>query len=109
MDRHLSIDFRENGTYKSGLSGFMAGENFIRGRYVIKDSVIYLDRSNLHGMVLSNKLLMKTMNVARKKQERGLLKSLFGKRKYDTIPETLLLQLNERDDTIPNAVKLRMI
>jgi hypothetical protein len=102
----LSIDFREDGTFKCGQSGFMSGTDFIRGRYYIKDSVIYLNRSNLHGMVNTDKLLMKAMMVARRKRERSLLKSVFGKPRYDTLPETLLLQLNARGDTIPNALRL---
>lgn len=104
----LSIDFRENGTFKCGRWGFM-NKDFVRGRYTMKDSIIYLDRSNLHDMVISNKLLMKTMMVAERKQERSLLKWLFGKRLYDTIPETHLLQLNTRGDTIPNALRLKVI
>jgi len=104
----LSIDFRENGTFKCGRWAFMKTD-FTRGRYTIKDSIIYLDRSDLYGMLNSSKLLMKTMMTAERKQEGSLFKWVFGKRRYDTIPKTFLLQLNAKGDTIPNALRLRII
>jgi len=103
----FSIDFRENGTYKCGWDYFMGGADYERGDYSIKDSTIYLDRKNLDRLLKSDKLLIKTMMVKKRREEKKLLKFLFSQPKYDTIPETFLFQLNRYGDTIPKAVKLR--
>ena len=39
----ISLDFRENNTYKLGRHHFMSA-NYQRGHYTIRDSIIYLDK-----------------------------------------------------------------
>lgn len=56
-----SIDFRKDGTYK--LSSYsIFGADFFRGRYTIKDSIITLDRSEIDGVIKSNRLAIRTGN-----------------------------------------------
>jgi hypothetical protein len=104
----LSIDFRKNGTYKCEKSIFMGDSYFTRGRYSIKDSVIYLDKSNLFDMVKTERLQMKTVPKNVKAKKGHLLRVLFGSSKPDTLPDTFLFQLDNKGDTIPSAIVLRM-
>jgi hypothetical protein len=104
----LSIDFRENGTYKCEKSIFMSDSYFTRGRYSMRDSVIYLDKSNLFDLVKTDKLQMRTIPKNVKAKKGNLLTLLFGSSKPDTLPETFLFQLDNKGDTISSAIVLRM-
>ncbi|GAA4747579.1 hypothetical protein GCM10023229_29770 [Flavisolibacter ginsenosidimutans] len=104
----ISIDFRENGTYKCEESIFMGDRYFTRGRYLIKDNIIYLDKSNFYDLVKTDKLLMKTIPKNVKVKKSNLLTLLFGPSRPDTLPETYLFQLDHRGDTIPSAIVLRL-
>lgn len=55
------FEFREDGTYKFGNSGGI-GATYTRGVYVVKDSVIYLDKSNIDDTKLTNKLVIREEN-----------------------------------------------
>ena len=104
----ISIDFRENGTYKCKKSSFMGDGYYIRGRYSIKDSVIYLDKSNLYDLVRTDRLEMMTILKSAKGKNKNLLTLLFGESKPDTLPETYLFQIDAKGDTIPSAIVLRV-
>jgi len=63
-----SIDFRKDGTYK--LSSYsIFGADFFRGNYTIKDSIIALDKSDIDGIIKSNRLVIRTGNYGRDKKE----------------------------------------
>jgi hypothetical protein len=97
-----------NGTYKCGKSSFMGEGYNTRGHYSIKDSIIYLDKSNLYDLVISDKLLMKTIPANKRGQEKNIFDLLFGSHKPDTIPKTFLYQLNNNGDTINSAIVLEV-
>jgi hypothetical protein len=104
----ISIDFRENGTYKCRKGSFFGDSYYTRGHYLIKDSIIYLDKSNLYDLVKTNWLLMKTIPKRTKEKKGNLLKLLFGSSNQDTLPETYLFQLDQQGDTIPSAIVFRV-
>jgi hypothetical protein len=104
----VTIDFRENGSYKCKKGNFMGDSYYTRGHYSIKDSVIYLDKSNLYELVKTDRLLMKTIPKNAKAKKESLLRLLFGSSKPDTLPETFLFQLNHQGDTIPSAIVFRV-
>jgi hypothetical protein len=104
----VAIDFRENGTYKCEKGSFMGDSYYTRGYYSIKDSIIYLDKSNLYELVKTDRLLMKTIPKSAKGKKGNLLKLLFGSSNPDTLPATFLFQLNHQGDTIPSAIVLRV-
>jgi hypothetical protein len=105
----ISIDFRENGTYKCKKSGLFGGTYYTRGRYTIKDSIIQLDKSNLYDLVKTDRLQMMTIPKNVKSQKRNLLSLLFASSsKPDTLPTTFLFQIDQKGDTIPSAIALRV-
>lgn len=54
----FSIDLKENGTYIMA-NGSGLGSFYFYGTYTIKDSIITLDKSNIDGVIKSNKLGIK--------------------------------------------------
>lgn len=54
----ISIDLKKNGTYIVANGSFM-GNDYFYGTYSIKDSTITLDKSNIDGVITSNKLGIK--------------------------------------------------
>ncbi len=100
----ISIDFRENGTYKCCNNIFMGDRYSFRGHYSIKDSIIYLDKSNLYDLVMSDKLLMKTVSKDMTLNKKNIL----GSPNIDTLPKTFLYQLNINGDTINSAIVLNV-
>jgi hypothetical protein len=104
----ISIDFRDNGTYKCTKSGLFGETYYTRGRYSFKDSIIVLDKSNLYDLVKTDRLQMKTISKSSKPRKGNLLSLLFGSSKPDTLPETHLFQLDNKGDTIPSAIVLRV-
>jgi hypothetical protein len=105
----ISIDFRENGTYKCEKGGLFGNTYYTRGRYTLKDGIIQLDRSNLYELVKTDRLRMITIPKNVKAQKRNLLTLLFASSsKPDTLPETFLFQLDQKKDTIPSAIVLRV-
>jgi len=63
-----SIDFRKDGTYKLSCYSIF-GADFFRGRYTIKDSIIILDRSDIDGIIKSNRLVIRAGNSAHDEKE----------------------------------------
>jgi hypothetical protein len=104
----IAIDFRENGTYKCEKGSFLGDSYYSRGHYTIRDSIIYLDKSNLYDLVTTDRLLMKTIPKWKQAKKAILLRLLFRTSKADTLPETFLFQLNHFGDTIPSAIVLRV-
>lgn len=105
----ISIDFRENGTYKCEKGGLFGDTYYTRGRYTIKDSIIQLDKSNLYDLVKTDRLQMMTVPKNGKAKKRNLLSLLFASSsKPDTLPETFVFQIDQRGDTIPSAIVLRV-
>jgi hypothetical protein len=106
----ISIDFRENNTYKLGVHHFMATD-YTRGRYTKNDSTIYLDKPFLSNNLVSNKLILKTIPMAdslKNKKQNWLLTLLLGKNSIDTTPETFLFQVNERGQIIKDALSFKL-
>jgi hypothetical protein len=56
------FEFREDGTYKFGNSGGI-GATYTRGNYIIKDSIITLDKSNIDNLTLSKKLVIREVKI----------------------------------------------
>ncbi|SEN93051.1 hypothetical protein SAMN04488505_1174 [Chitinophaga rupis] len=63
-----SIDFRKDGTYKLSSYSILSAD-FFRGNYTIKDSIITLDRSEIDGIIKSNRLVIRTGNSERNEKE----------------------------------------
>jgi hypothetical protein len=105
----ISLEFRENGTYKCGISIFFGDSYYTRGRYIIKDSIIYLDKSNLYDIIKSVRLLMKLMPKNDTAKKQGLLGILLGlpKPSHDNSPEKFLFQIDNKG-AISSAIALRV-
>ncbi|MDD2476360.1 MAG: hypothetical protein PHI32_10650 [Dysgonamonadaceae bacterium] len=54
----VSIDFRENGTYKLTSWALFYAE-YYRGTYMIEDSIIILDKSKIENTIKSNRLVIR--------------------------------------------------
>lgn len=52
----VSIDFREDGTYK--LTSWCLGADYYRGTYTIADNIITLDKNSIKKVIESNRLLI---------------------------------------------------
>ena len=70
--------------------------------------MIYLDRSDLYGLVKTDRLLVKDVPQVTPARRKGLLRVLFGPSRNDSLPETYLFQLDRNGDTIPSAIALRV-
>jgi hypothetical protein len=104
---HFSIDFRDNGTYKCGSGNW--GQNYTRGHYTVNDSIVQLDKSNLYNVVISNRLLLKTIPKADSlKRKQGFLGKLLGLPKPDTTASIYLFQLDKHGVTISSATVLKV-
>ncbi|MGZ8518225.1 MAG: hypothetical protein ACXWWD_12790 [Chitinophagaceae bacterium] len=101
----ISVDLRENGTYKCGKRHFFSSY-YIRGHYEIHDSIIYLDRQNLHNLLTSDKLLIKTIPQKDTLRLKNILSLLFGSPKADTLPNTFLYQINDKGLPMDSAIIL---
>ena len=93
----ISIKFRKNGTYKCEKANFLSENYFIKGQYSIKDSIIYLDKSNLFGLINSDKLLLKSTIKIKKPQSQKQSETLFNSSNHDTISKTFIYQLTKLD------------
>lgn len=102
------IDFRGNGTYKCGKERFLGNQDYMRGRYTLKDSVLILDRSNLFNRIISNRLLIKSIPREDSVKKQGFLGKLLGLPKPDTTAKIYLFQTGHQGDTIPSALVLKV-
>lgn len=100
---NISIKFRKNGTYKCTKGSFFGTDYYARGKYSIKDSIVYLDKANLFDLVISDRLKMVTIPKTEKEKKRILMDLLPGSDKSDTLPKTYLFQLDSKGDTISSA------
>lgn len=53
----ISIDFREDGTYK--LTSWSLGADIYRGKYKIKDSIITIDKSKIENAITSKRFVIR--------------------------------------------------
>ena len=56
------FEFREDGTYKFGNSGGI-GATYSRGKYLLKDSLITLDKESIHNTIQSKFLVIKKEEI----------------------------------------------
>ena len=57
----FSLEFREDGTYKFFNYSVLGGKYF-RGKYLLKDSIITLDRNNIDDVIKSNQLAIRKIS-----------------------------------------------
>ena len=57
----FSLEFRKDGTYKFCNYGVLGGKYF-RGKYLLKDSIITLDRNNIDDVIKSNQLAIRKIS-----------------------------------------------
>lgn len=104
----ISLDFRENGTYKCARSrGLFKGSDYLRGQYTIRDSLIILDRANLFDLVMTDRLRLVTV-PGNKEARKSLLLEIIGTSKPDTLPKTYLYQVDDKGDMVPSAISFRV-
>lgn len=64
----FSLEFREDGTYKFFNYSVLGGKYF-RGKYLLKDSIITLDRNNIDDVIKSNQLAIRKISENYKGRE----------------------------------------
>ena len=64
----FSLEFRKDGTYKFFNYSFLGGKYF-RGKYLLKDSIITLDRNNIDDVIKSNQLAIRKISENYKGRE----------------------------------------
>lgn len=87
----VSIDFREDGTYK--LTSWCLGADYYRGSYTMTDSIITLDKSTIEKVIESNRLLIR---------QDGVTNRLGNKEKS-------IYQIGEDGQVIRNAIDFRVL
>ena len=87
----VSIDFREDGTYK--LTSWSIGADFYRGSYKITDSIITLDKSSIERVIKSDRLVIR-MNE--EKDSKGN-------------QEKSIYQIDKNGNVIGNVVDFRVL
>jgi len=76
----VSIDFREDGTYK--LTSWCMGADIYRGQYRIDDSVITLDKNKIEHTIVSSKLVIGIERVIYKRDSIPGMDTFFRKYVY---------------------------
>ncbi|MBS1755488.1 MAG: hypothetical protein JST34_15720 [Bacteroidetes bacterium] len=104
----ITLDFRENNTYKLGRHHFMSA-NYQRGRYTIKDSIIYLDKSYTEEQIMSDRFLFKENPNYDTTKKGNVLKMLFGAPEDDVKAKTVLYQITHNGQTIDSAISFRLV
>jgi hypothetical protein len=88
-----SIDFREDGTYK--LTSWCLGADYYRGKYVMQDSIITIDKSEIEKIIESNRFVVRQeIEVYEKDSIPGM----------DTVYQKSIYQINEEGKVIQNAI-----
>ena len=64
----FSLEFRKDGTYKFCNYSVLGGKYF-RGKYLLKDSIITLDRNNIDDVIKSNQLAIRKISENYKGRE----------------------------------------
>jgi hypothetical protein len=80
------VEFRKDGTYKFGNSGGI-GVTYSRGKYILKDSLITLDKDNIENMIQSKLLVIRKEEI------------------IDTL-EQVIYQINQEHQIIDKDFKL---
>ena len=106
-DNKIKLALRKNGTYKCEKGGFFATQYNQWGKYRIEDSIIYLDDSEIFDVIVTDRLLMKSMPAPVPKKQ-SLIGRLFNPSVPDTLPGIFLLQVTHQGDTIPGVPSLRV-
>jgi hypothetical protein len=107
----ITLDFRENNTYKLGQHHFMS-TGYSRGHYSKKDSIIYLNDGAALEELTSNRLVLKTIPVSdsvKNKKQTLLLTLVFGKPQVDTAPETFLFQVDKKGGIMESATSFKVV
>ena len=104
----ITIDFRENNTYKLGRHQFFSA-NYQRGQYTIKDNVIYLDKTYASEQIMSDKFLVKRNPNFDSTKKANFLKIMFGTPEADVKAKTFLYQLNHNGQTIDSAITFKVV
>lgn len=94
----VSIDFREDGTYKLIHGGL--GTDFYRGSYTIQDSIITLAQANIREVLSSNRLVIraeKTFHYVDSTQQ------------MDTINQQSIYQIDDEGNIILSALEFVVI
>ncbi|MGN6165896.1 MAG: hypothetical protein ACTHOF_15275 [Flavisolibacter sp.] len=104
----ITLDFRENNTYKLGRHHFMSAE-YQRGYYTIKDSIIYLDKIYSSEQIMSDRFLFKTNPNFDSTKNGNVLKMLFGTPEDDATAKTVLYQINQSGRTIDSTISFKVV
>lgn len=104
----ITLDFRENNTYKVGRNRFMSA-NYHRGHYTISDSIIYLDKSYTSAQLISDRLLFKPNPNYDSTRKGNALKMLFGTPEEDVTSKVLLYPINHNGQIIDSAISFRVV
>jgi hypothetical protein len=86
-----SIDFREDGTYK--LTSWCLGADYYRGKYIMQDSIITIDKSEIEKIIESSRFVIRPEIEVYEKD------SIPGK---DTVYQKSIYQINP--EVIQNAI-----
>lgn len=104
----ITLDFRENNTYKLGRHHFMSA-NYQRGHYTIKDSIIYLDKFYTSEQIMSDRFLLKTNQNFDSTKKGNVLKMLFGTPEDDVKAKTVLYQINHNGQTLDSTISFKLV
>ncbi|QEC69142.1 hypothetical protein FRZ67_18150 [Panacibacter ginsenosidivorans] len=104
----ITIDFRENNTYKLGRHHFMSAE-YYRGRFTIRDSIIYLDNPRYSELITSDKLLITKNPSFDSTKKQNILKALFGTPEDDATATTLLYQIDNSGQKLESAISFKVV
>ncbi len=104
----ITLDFRENNTYKLGRHHFMSA-HYQRGHYTLKDSVIYLDKSYAAEQIMSDRFLFKENSNFDPTKKGNVLKILFGTPEDDVKAKTVLYQINHNGQTIDSTISFKVV
>ena len=103
----ITVDFRENNTYKLGRHNFMSAK-YQRGHFTIKDSIIYLDNPYPSEQIMSDRLLIRTRLTIDSAGKGNLLKVLFGSPEDDITAKAFLYQVNHTRQIIDSAISFKV-
>lgn len=104
----ITLDFRENNTYKLGRHHFMSA-NYQRGHYTIRDSIIYLDKTYSSEQIMSDRFLLKTNPSFDPTKKGNVIKMLFGTPEDDATAKTVLYQINHNGREIDSTISFKVV
>lgn len=104
----ITLDFRANNTYKLGRHRFFSVD-YNRGKYIMTDSIIYLDNPHESELLLSDKLLITKNPNYDSTKKKNTLKAIFGTPEDDVTASTLLYQINNSGHKVESAISFKVI